>query len=391
VRIIYVTAGFPYPLTSGFLRHYHLTRGLAARGHSITLLSLAKAAVADADVDHMRSLLDGVGVVQAPRAGRVRRAAGAAGGGVAAPGARILAARVGELAGSGRFDVVLLSGKETHPVASAVAGLPLVVDMCDATGRRIRRTADHERGARRAALLVEWLRMRAVERMLVRAATATTYASVRDREDTVGTRGAGVIVPNGVDAEYWQRTTSRLGTSQIAFTGAMNYRPNVDAAIQLIDEIMPRVRSRVPDARAVIVGRDPVPELLRRDAPGITTVTGTVDDVRPYLERSAVFAAPIRFGAGIQNKVLEAMSMELPVVASSLAADGLRLEDGSPPPITIADDPDATAALLLDHLRSARTVGTPHAAGRAFVTMHFNWTASIDRLERVLSDAVGHS
>ena len=391
LRIVYVTAGFPYPLTSGFLRHYHFIRGLSERGHRITLLSLAKRSIADDHVAELRRFTEAVEVFPAHRGGRIERSLIRIGMPVPAQASRALADRVKTLVTSGRFDAVLLSGKETYPVLGATHGYPLAVDMCDATASRLDRAAAHARGPKRTVLRLAWRRMRTVERRLVEAAVVTAYASVRDREDTVGATGAGMIVPNGVDTDYWRRSTDRLGTSEIAFTGAMDYRANVDAAIQLIDEVLPRVRSEVPDASVAIIGRDPVAELVARAAAGRVTVTGEVDDIRPHLERSAAFAAPIRIGAGIQNKVLEAMAMGVPVVASPLAADGLRLLGGDAPPIAIARTADEMAAALIVLLRDAREDAAPHAAGREYVREHFAWSTSIDGIEQMLFAACERS
>src|SRR5206468_215326 len=140
---------------------------------------------------------------------------------------------------------------------------------------------------------------------------------------------------------------------------AMEYPPNTDAALYLIEEILPLVQRTVPAAQALIVGRDP-PARLRSagQRPGVT-VTGFVDDVRPYLERATVFAAPLRFGAGIQNKVLEAMAMEVPVVASPLAADGLRTEDGAQPPLDVARTTEEFADRIARRLLEAQRDPAP--------------------------------
>jgi glycosyltransferase involved in cell wall biosynthesis len=168
----------------------------------------------------------------------------------------------------------------------------------------------------------------------------------------------------------------------------MDYAPNVDAAVRLVTAILPLVQAEFPTARVAIVGRDPSAEVTALGArPGVT-VTGFVDDVRPYLDAAAVFAAPIRFGAGIQNKVLEAMAMEVPVVASPLAADGLRTEDGQVPPIEIARGPEAAAARIVEGLRAAADGRPPAAEARDYVAEHFVWSRSADRVEALLEDAV---
>jgi glycosyltransferase involved in cell wall biosynthesis len=119
------------------------------------------------------------------------------------------------------------------------------------------------------------------------------------------------------------------------------------------------------------------------------TVTGFVDDVRPYLEDATVFAAPLRFGAGIQNKVLEALAMEIPVVASPLAADGLRTAEGHTPPAQIAQSTPAFADLIIRRLNGRDADPAPDATARRYVEAHFVWRRSGEKLERVLQSVAG--
>jgi polysaccharide biosynthesis protein PslH len=118
-------------------------------------------------------------------------------------------------------------------------------------------------------------------------------------------------------------------------------------------------------------------------------VTGFVEEVRPYLEEASVFAAPLRFGAGIQNKLLEAMAMQVPSVVSALAADGLRNATGEMPPVVVEDEPVAFAAALVEALDRAASDGTPDAAARAYVARNFDWGRSGDDLATILEDVTG--
>jgi glycosyltransferase involved in cell wall biosynthesis len=231
--------------------------------------------------------------------------------------------------------------------------------------------------------------------MLARA-DRLLFASTRDREALLpgeaadGATGADprtAIIPNGVDTAFWSRTTPQLGTDEIVFTGAMSYAPNVDAAVHLARVILPLVRRSLPAARLAIVGRDPAPAVAATaEIPGVI-VTGFVDDVRPFLERAAVFAAPLRFGAGIQNKLLEAMSMAVPSVVSGLAADGLRTTAGDQPPVVIADEDEAFAAGVVAALQRATIDARPDEAARAYVTAHFSWRRSGEDLAALIESA----
>jgi glycosyltransferase involved in cell wall biosynthesis len=196
-------------------------------------------------------------------------------------------------------------------------------------------------------------------------------------------------VPNGVDTAFWTRTSPALGDA-IVFTGVMRYPPNEDAAVRLIADILPLVRRHEPGIPCLIVGRDPTPH-LRAVAQGASevTVTGFVDDMRPWLERAAVFAAPLRQGAGIQNKVLEAMAMSVPVVASPLAAEGVRAENGGIPPVVVAGSPAETAGAIVERIRAARAGSPPDQDGRAYVTANFSWRRSGRLIDEVLQRLAG--
>jgi len=387
MRILYVTNGFPFPLTSGYLRHYFLIRELSAR-HAITLFSIVGA---DCQDDHVAALEPYTERVQtfvagrpaASAVGKIARKAGALARGDEA--ARRMRLAIEEVTRRERFDAMVFSGKRTLPAIAGVRDLPTVVDMCDATSVRVLGKARHAPRATYPLQMIKYMRVRQTEKTLLRRADHLMFASCRDREALCGQAADdATVIPNGVDLDYWHRTTPELGRDTIVLTGAMHYGPNWDAAIYLIDEILPLVRRTVPGARVLIVGRDPHPRLVEAGKRDGVEVTGFVDDVRPYLDRASVFAAPLRFGAGIQNKLLEALAAELPVVASPLAADGLRTEDGASPPVDVAEDAEkfaeAITARLLDQASSRR----PHAEGRRFTERHFVWKRSGEKLENVL-------
>lgn len=387
MRLLYITAGFPYPLTSGYLRHYFLLRHLGER-HRITLLALANATFAPEHADALRPFADEVLAFRGPPAGTWRkrwRRANAIVAGRPAPAPAALAAAVGRALSERRYDAVLFSGKQTHPALRELGDVPVVVDMCDAASLRIDGHARVAPLSRKMPLLASRTRARRIERRLVAAADELLFASARDRE-ALGLDGRGVIVPNGIDLDYWSRESATLGRAHVVFTGAMGYSPNVDAAVQLAREVMPRVRAAVPGAHLSLVGRDPAPEVARLAGLPETTVTGLVDDVRPYLEQASVFAAPLRFGAGIQNKLLEAMAMSVPAIASPLAAAGLRV-DGASAPVTEADTPEEFAEAIVRALGRAEADPAPDAGARAWVSARFSWPRSVELVEQALVNA----
>ena len=404
MRILYVTAELPWPLTSGYLRHYHFIRALS-KHHRITLLSLIGPNHSAEDVAALDPYLEDLITERATRGPRSLRTKLADRARMLVAGGDEAAARLGvhasHLASERPFDVLLLSGRRTMPVLSALPPIPLVADLCDATSSRILGQMRDATLPALPSLLLEYLDVRRVERKLMRRANHALFASARDVAGVVGSRrdGSGSgdaassrsmapasVVPNGVDLTFWRRTNPRLGRDEIVFTGAMDYPPNADAAEQLVEAVLPEVQRAIPSARVSIVGRDPTDRVRALAARRGVEVTGYVDDIRPYLERAAVFAAPIRHGAGIQNKLLEALAMELPVVSSPLAAAGLRTEEGDEPPVDVATS-QRMAEAIIARLRQAAD-GTPADPRlRAYVAQHFDWGRNATRLEAILEDA----
>jgi hypothetical protein len=196
-------------------------------------------------------------------------------------------------------------------------------------------------------------------------------------------------IPNGVDLEYFRpgRTAGEPHhASRLIFTGNMSYKPNIDAVRHFVRDILPLVRRRLPEVLLDIVGMDPTPAVRRLADGARVLVTGRVDDVRPYFDSAAVAVAPLRIARGLQNKVLEAMAMRVPVVASPAAFQGINAvadED-----LLVADEPEGFARAVLSLLQAPATRERYAAAGRACVQRNHSWDQSLQRLEQVVVGTV---
>jgi polysaccharide biosynthesis protein PslH len=197
-------------------------------------------------------------------------------------------------------------------------------------------------------------------------------------------------VSNGVDAQYFtpepsHRNPYSKDEQTVVFTGAMDYWPNVDAVTWFARDILPGLRQRYPGLRFYIVGRSPdaAVQALASDA---VVVTGTVPDVRPYLQHADVVVAPLRLARGIQNKILEAMAMGRPVVASTACASALNAQVGTELVAAeeVADYTLAISALLADR-DAADRIGS---AGRTCVLQRYSWSAHLAGMDRYLNEAV---
>lgn len=187
---------------------------------------------------------------------------------------------------------------------------------------------------------------------------------------------------NGVDADYyspaWQLTSPYASAAPtIVFTGAMDYLPNIDAVSWFVKEVWPRIRQRFGDIRFYIVGMKPTAEVLALASDNSVVVTGAVADVRPYLMHAQVAVAPLRIARGIQNKVLEAMSMAKPVVVSRTCAQGLSAAQGVE--YLAAESPD-DYLLAIESLLEPQAAHTMGCRARARVVRDYSWTAHLTKL-----------
>lgn len=383
----------------GPARHYYFIRELAQR-HAITLLTLTRSEVSRPVMREMIEYTERTLVF--PINGAANSHAGAKPARPPIYGERIKQRRefreavkrmkeaFVRLLRQQSFDLVLFHGKGIFPVIEDCCDLPVVVDFCDATSMRIRHRMQYAGPAKLPLLMWRYWQVRRIEKKLIRKSPHLAFVSCRDREAILGAGSKAEVVPLGVDTQYWKRESPHGQANCLVFTGVMNYAPNEDAAIYLIEKIVPLIRQSIPRLQVFIVGRDPGPVLQdkARRHPEVT-VTGFVDDVRPYLERAAVFAAPLRFGSGVQNKVLEAMAMGVPVVTTSLVAAGLRVDGAATPPVFVADGEKQFAGRVVNLLQHEEARARLAEEGRRFVENHFVWSRSAEKLEQMLLAAVG--
>jgi sugar transferase (PEP-CTERM/EpsH1 system associated) len=192
------------------------------------------------------------------------------------------------------------------------------------------------------------------------------------------------VLPNGVDTEYFRpNNLTRTHVPTVIFTGALDYFPNTDGVCYFSKTIFPLVRSQVPEAHFLIVGRRPSRAVLRLNGqPGITVV-GDVQDVRPLMHKSHLAVVPLRVARGIQNKALEAMAMGLPVVASPKPAQGIDARSGIE--WFVEGGPEAFAERVVRLLTNPLERAQVGQRARAFVEKHHSWEEILPRLENLLA------
>jgi len=397
MKMLYITPAFQHPQVRGPNRHYHFVRELSQR-HEITLLTVVRSNIPDEAMQEMKSYVHEMYLFDASETART--STDKALSSVPAVGRQLsqdllLRRAVSEmretferLLREGSFDVVLFHGKSVFPVIEEAYDLPTVTDFCDATSMRIKSKIDYAPTARRPLLALRYQQIRRREQEIIEKTPYQAFISSRDREAILGPESTAEVIPNGLDLSYWKRKTFSREPKSLLFTGVMDYAPNEDAALYLIDEILPLLKREAPDVKIYIAGRSPTAALLERGEqhPEII-VTGWVDDMRDYLEKAAIFVSPLRYASGMQNKLQEALAMELPIVTTSVAAAGLRI-DGQDAPLFVGDGAEEFAQRTLELLERPDEQARLAAASRQFAEQYFDWARSALQLEMMCFDAV---
>lgn len=302
-------------------------------------------------------------------------------GGADIAAARAFQARVRSVVASSSFDVI---HTRQLPMAAITAGIKhpaKLLELIDSetlqAARRVRSKAPQT-----------WLRAvtaRLVERHAARQFNACTTVASADAQ-VVQQLAPGVpvhVTPNGVDAAYFAPLDLPEDSESIIFTGAMSFPPNVTAVLHFYQNILPLIRRELPNVRLVIAGRDPSPAIAALASDPFVTVTGFVDDMRPWLARASLMVCPMVMGSGIKNKVLEALAMARPVVATTMGVEALEVTSGHELMIadTAAEFARATLALLRDSA-ARRRMG---AAGRDLVLRRYTWDACAASYDAIYS------
>jgi len=231
----------------------------------------------------------------------------------------------------------------------------------------------------------QWRRMRAFEGRECRRFDKVVAVSREDcgvLERTYGLRGVEEV-PTGVDTEFFQPTrTIARNRNEIVFTGSMDWLPNEDAVAWFAEAILPRIRAEIPDVQFTIVGRTPSQPVLNlaRTHHDIT-VTGSVPDVRPYMERAAAFVIPMRIAGGTRLKVYEAMGMEIPIVSTAIGIEGLPVRHDVE--VLVADEPEAFAAAVVKVLREPAFGARLAATSARRVRAEFGWQEVASRFASI--------
>jgi len=388
VRLLYLTPRFPHPQLKGEqLAAFHRIVGLAPR-HEISLLSFYEREDELEHLERLRELCASVELVRLPRREGVANVARRA------PFRReplqvlyyssAAFAQLVARANERRFDVTHAFMLRMLPYLARVDA-PRVLDALDSMTLRMRRNVQVERPPRSWLFREELRRVVEYERTVGASVERVLVASDRDRDSFAG--ASVVVIPNGVDAERFRPDPVRRRPGTIVFSGTMSYPPNVRAAVWFARECLPRVRADAPEARFVVAGAAPSREVRRLAVlPGVE-VTGFVPSMADTLNTASVAIAPMQSGAGIQNKVLEAMACGRAVVTTTIGLGGIEARPDAE--VIVADGADEFAGAVTRLLRDDGRAAELGQAARACVLERYTWDRAADAVDRIYAELAG--
>lgn len=406
MKILYLAHRIPYPPNKGDkIRSYNQVKYLAGR-HDLDLVCLADDPADFQHVPALQAICRSVAVLPLPiRQAKIKGLMGLMMGRSISQGyfhrramQRIVDSRLRETTydavvcfSSPMAEYLLRSLLFPSNPASRIANPPcLVMDFCDVDSDKWTQYSRNTPFPLNRIYSMEGRRLLAFDARVNRIMDSSVFISTREAElfqTLVPAAGNIQVVPNGVDHQYFHpqpAQTKRPGNTGpgLIFTGAMDYQANVDGVLWFVQEVLPLIRERHPGVRLTIVGSNPRPEIRALDG-GQITVTGFVPDIRPCYQDMNVSVVPLRMARGVQNKVIEAMAMAIPVVATSAAIQGIQplTED----PLLVADSPrdfaDSVCRILANPDLSQRL----STKGRQFVVERFDWNRNMALLEELLS------
>jgi len=395
VKILMITHRFPYPPDRGDRLLAFRTIEVLARAHEVHVLSFTDETDPPDSVAALEALGVRVRTVPRSRARSLARTALALGRRTPLQVAYFESARMAEAARSeahGRFDVVAAQMIRMTPYGLLAPARYRVAMLGDCLDLLLTRRVPFEPAWKRPLVELERRRARAFERAMAGRYDESWLVAGEDVEGFPPHLRARLrVVPNGFPTDLLTLPLERPATRRILFVGHLGVPHNVDAARELVREVLPRVRARHAQATVRLVGAGAVPAVRDLAAPPAVEFVGFVPDLAVELREAEVFVAVLRFAAGVQNKILEAVAAGVPVVTSPIAARGLGLPDDGGGYISTgrnAAEIAAAVAAILDDPRAARERAV---AARDWLARTFRWENALEAMaaiERRLGDSV---
>lgn len=387
MKLLVITSRFPWPLEKGDkLRIYHQLKGLH-ESHEICLICISDQPVSENDRIEAGKVCSELHVLPISRAGIVWRAA------ITFLGSRPLQVNyfftrrhrksVYQLVEKFKPDHIFCQLIRAAEYVKHIHSVPKTLDYMDAFSKGIERQAQVAPWYLKPIWKAEANRLMAYENLIYEYFEHHVIISEQDQQLIPHPKRSEIkVIPNGVDSDFFAPREVKK-EYDVVFVGNMNYTPNADCAVHLVKNIMPLVWARKPEAKVLIAGAEPSAAVLKLASDRVS-ISGWVEDIRGAYAGGKLFAAPLQIGTGLQNKLLEAMSMSIPCVTSSLANNALQAPSKA---IIVRDDDKAFAEMILEILDNEALQAQLGKEGRSFVKAQYSWQATGTMLSDIFTSA----
>lgn len=385
MRLFVLLSRFPYPLEKGDkLRAFHQIR-ILAKHHEVMVCALHENELENDWIKEVKQHCSKLETVKISRVGQFLNLAVSVFRSepfqVAYFHQSAAQKQVEKLINEWDPDAIYCQLLRTAKYVDGVSSKRKIMDFQDAFSKGIERRLETDPWYLKPVLYSELGRLNLYEKKVFEQFDHCTIISQQDRDQLpFGQRNEVTIVRNGVELDDFE-PSSESKTVDVLFAGNMGYPPNVEAAVFLEKEIMPIVRKEIPTATLMLAGARP-DQKVKDLASELTEVTGWVDDMRDCYGKARVFVAPMMIGTGLQNKLLEAMAMEIPCITSTLANNALRAKPNEE--ILISSSAKEYASQIVDLLQNQEKANTLAKAGHELVKNQFSWEGATKPLLEIL-------
>jgi len=399
MKILWLKSDFLYPAdTGGKIRSYNILRQLAGE-HEMSYLCLTDETPSAEALDHLRSFCKRVDFIPFKPERKFspefylavfRNLISSRPYVINKYKNSRIAEEIKKRVASGEVDVLLCDFLEMSVNLADITGVPMVLFQHNVETEIWRRHFEtNENPLKKGYLYIDYQRFFKYEKMAcgwfddVLVVSEADGRLLREKYDVKHT----TVIPTGVDTEYFKPNPDLIEPKSIAFVGSMDWLPNQDAVDYFVGEIYPKIKAKAADARFYIVGRRPPEKIMNlAEQDSSITVTGTVDDIRPYVDKARVYIVPIRIGGGTRIKIYEALAQKKAIISTAIGAEGLPLEDGKH--IIIADDPDCFADAVLRLLDDNDLNTRIGENGYSLVNEKYSWEKVAGNISRALQEVV---
>jgi len=383
MKILFISATVPYPATDGGrIRVLNLLKQIAQNNH-VTFLALETLPTDQEGIKYLQNLGIETYLVE-----QMQKATGFSLGIMARATLQrrpltvekysvpAMESTIKQLIQSQIFDIIHFEMLHTGQYLQALSNLqiPTLLSLQNIDSAIWRRLAEQTSNPlRKMAFWMQYRSFRRYERLMSEKFSACACVSEEDKNLLIDLCPdiPVEVIPNGVDVESYQADHSLTEEAALVYTGSMDWLPNEDAVLYFHEQIFALIEAQIPNVKFYIVGQNPTERVQQLSQQDKVIVTGTVDDVKPYIAKASVYVVPLRIGGGTRLKILEALAMEKAVVSTTIGCEGLELTAGED--ILIADEPEKFAQAVIQLSQDEKLRQTFGGNGRNRVEEKYDW------------------